>query len=176
MSPELPLIRPLTTADRRAIAFSFARLGERSRYQRFLAPIRELTPAQLERMALVDHWHHEGLIAYSPVPRSPIGLAEYVRLDTFDEAEPAIAVVDQWQRHGIGAALAGALRERALAAGVRRFTAIMLTANPGALAVARELGSVSVRRRYPELAELRIELSSHRPAAAATASRSPARL
>ena len=157
-----PLIRPLSAADRRAIAFSFARLGERSRYQRFLAPVRELTPAQLELMAHVDHWHHEGLIAYSPVPRSPIGLTEYVRLDAFDEAELAVAVVDAWQRRGIGSALATALRERALAAGVRRFNATVFAGNAGALALARKLGRPYVVGRYRDLAELRIELSPER--------------
>jgi GNAT superfamily N-acetyltransferase len=168
------LIRPLTSADRRAIAFSFGRLGERSRYQRFLAPVRELSPLALERMAQLDHWHHEAFIAYSPVPRMPIGLAEYVRLEAFDEAEPALAVVDAWQRRGVGSALAAALRERALATGVRRFRAVMLPGNRGALALARTLGEVRATGGY--LSELAIELSSHRPAASATAARSPVRL
>ena len=172
-----PLIRPLTAADRRAIAFSFGHLGKRSLYQRFLAPVRQLSPAQLERMARVDHWHHEGFIAYSPVPRSPIGVAEYVRLDAFDEAEFAIAVVDAWQRRGVGSALAAALRERALAAGIRRFTGTTLTANAGSVALARQLGRVRTARNYRDLAELRIDLlESHRPAAAPTASRSLVRL
>ena len=170
------VIRPLTPGDRRAIAFSFRRLGERSRYQRFLAPVHELSSLQLDRMTRVDHWHHEGLIAYSPPPRSPIGLAEYVRLDTFDEAELAIAVVDAWQRRGVGSALAAALRDRALAAGIRRLRATVLAGNHGALALARGLGEVRCARGYRDLYELEIVLSSHRPAASATAVRSPVRL
>jgi hypothetical protein len=36
------------------------------------------------------------------VPRTPVGLAEYIRLEQFDVAELAISVNDGWQRRGIG--------------------------------------------------------------------------
>ena len=79
------------------------------------------------------------------MPRSPIGLAEYMRLDAFDEAELAIVVVDAWQRRGIGSALATALRDRALAAGVRRFNATMFAGNAGAVALAAARGPATRR-------------------------------
>jgi L-amino acid N-acyltransferase YncA len=44
------------------------------------------------------------------------------------------------QRHGVGSGLLRALRERAIAAGIRRFTATMLPDNRGADALARALG------------------------------------
>jgi RimJ/RimL family protein N-acetyltransferase len=174
------LLRPLSPLDRRAVVFWFGRLGAGSRNQRFLAQVRELSPVQLERMVQVDHWHHEVVIAYSPVPRMPIGVAEYVRLKAFDEAELAVAVVDDWQRRGVGSALACALSERALNAGIRRFTAAMLRGNGGALAVARTLGRVELVGGQRDAAELRVQLSasspSHDRAARATASRSAVRL
>src|SRR5271155_1689525 len=119
------LIRELASFDRAAIAFAFGRLGEQSRYQRFLAVKPRLSERELDRLTAVDHWHHEALIAWSPPPpRAPIAVARYVRQADFDAAELAIAVSDDWQRRGVGRALLLGLRERAMRAGVRRFTAL----------------------------------------------------
>jgi RimJ/RimL family protein N-acetyltransferase len=134
-------IRELRPADHRALVFAFGRLSERSRYQRFLTARPELPARELARLMNVDHWHHEALIAFSPSPRSPIGIARYVRLDEFDAAELAIAVVDGWQRLGVGTALLAALTERARAAGIRRFHMSMLRDNQAARSLARKLGS-----------------------------------
>jgi L-amino acid N-acyltransferase YncA len=62
-----------------------------------------------------------------------------VRSDAFDCAEVAIEVVDAWQRRGVGEALMQALRQRALRAGIRRFTATVLSGNKGAFALVRRL-------------------------------------
>jgi RimJ/RimL family protein N-acetyltransferase len=146
--PRLPaasdiVIRELTPSDRAAIAFSLAHLGERSRYQRWLgAGPREAREAM--RLSATDHWHHDALIAFSPMPRTPVGLVEYVRLERFDVAELAISVNDGWQRRGVGRALVCALRTRAVAAGIRRFTLTVARGNGGALALARELGPLTV--------------------------------
>jgi RimJ/RimL family protein N-acetyltransferase len=151
------VIRELTPSDRAAIAFSLAHLGERSRYQRWLgAGPRETREAK--RLGAADHWHHDALIAFSPVPRTPVGLAEYVRLEQFDVAELAISVNDGWQRRGIGRALARALRARAVGAGIRRFTMTVARGNRGALALARELGECTVVGAEGPAMELRVEL------------------
>lgn len=162
MTPDAPpaalVIREVTSADRAAIAFSFARLGEESRYKRFLAPTPDLRPRDLDRLLSVDHWHRESLLAYSPVPRAPVGMAEYVRLEMFDVAEVAMAVADQWQRHGIGQALLGALRDRALGAGVRRFEFTTLRGNKGALALAHHLGKCTTASAGLGVIQLLVEL------------------
>ena len=133
-------IRELVSSDRRAVAFTFGRLSQGSRYQRYFTAKPALSVRELNRLLDVDHWHHEAVIAYSPPPRAPIGIARYVRLNEFDVAEVAIEVVDGWQRRGVGTALMAALRERALRAGIRYFTAAMLRDNAGARALARKLG------------------------------------
>ena len=142
MSSEPPriTIRPLEPSERRIVAFTFGRLSERSRFQRFFAPKPALTPRDLIRLLNVDHWHHEALIAFSPPPRAPIGIARYIRLDEFDAAEVAIEVVDGWQHRGVGIALLAALSERARSAGIRRFHVSMLRENVAARALARKLG------------------------------------
>jgi RimJ/RimL family protein N-acetyltransferase len=135
-------IRELRRSEHALLEFSFRRLGDESRYQRFLAVKPRLTEADLNRLTDVDDWHHYALVAFSPPPRAPVGVARYVRAAAFDTAEIAIAVVDEWQRRGVGRALALALRDRALRAGIRRFDATMLHGNHGAWALARELGAV----------------------------------
>lgn len=133
------LIRELTPADRLALVFIFRHLGSASRYQRFLGIKTELSRRELDYLTDVDHWHHEALIAWSPIPRAPIGVARYVRYEDFDLAELAVTVVDGWQRRGVGAALLAALSERASRAGIRRFTATMLHDNVGARSLVRRL-------------------------------------
>jgi RimJ/RimL family protein N-acetyltransferase len=153
MSAELT-IRAFTPFDRRALAFTFNHLSERSRYQRYLTAKPWLTPRELAGLVAIDHWHHEALIAFSPPPRAPIGVARYVRLEEFDVAEVAVEVVDGWQRRGVGTALMVALVERAQAAGIRRFHVSMLRDNGGARALARHLGSARVLSATGSLLEL----------------------
>ena len=133
-------IRPLRASDGRAVAFTFGRLSMRSRYQRYFSPKPALAARELSIRLGVDHWHHEALIAFSPPPRMPIGIARYVRLDDFDAAEVAVEVVDSWQHRGVGTALIVSLTERARAAGIRRLHMAMLRDNAGARALARKLG------------------------------------
>jgi GNAT superfamily N-acetyltransferase len=135
-------IRELTAGDRPALEFIFRRLGDESRYQRFLTPKRTLSPPEVGRLITVDHWHHEALIAWSPVPRAPVAVARYIRGRQFDVAELAVTVVDEWQRRGVGTELSRALRDRAHRAGIRCFTATMLWGNRGALEVVRRLAPV----------------------------------
>ena len=145
MSSEPPhiTIRPLEPSDRRIVAFTFGHLSERSRFQRFFAPKPALSPRDMSRLLNVDHWHHEALIAFSPRPRAPIGIARYIRVDEFDAAEVAIAVVDGWQHRGVGIALLAALTERARSAGIRRFQMSMLRDNVAARALAKKLGPLT---------------------------------
>jgi acetyltransferase len=148
------LIRPLERGDGPALAFVFARLGEESRYRRFLAAKRALSEADLARLTAVDHWHHEALIAFSPVPRAPIAVARYVRAGDFDLGELAVAVADDWQRRGIGGALTAALGDRAARAGIRRFRATLQRGNRGALALVRRLGPPTTTAAYGDVVEV----------------------
>lgn len=149
------LIRPLADTDRAALHFMFRRLGEDSRYQRFLGPKHRLGSADLDILMHVDHWHREALIAWSPRPRTPIGVARYARKEEFDLAEVAVTVVDEWQRRGVGAQLVTALRDRALRAGIRRFAVTLFRDNQGALALVRRFGPAETTARYGGVVELR---------------------
>jgi RimJ/RimL family protein N-acetyltransferase len=153
------LIRELNPSDRRALAFLMRRLGDRSRYLRFLTATPNVD-TEVDRVTGADHWHHEALIAISPAPRTPIGVTEYVRLDEFDLAELAIAVADDWQRRGVGRALLEALRTRVIATGVRRLITTVLPSNRAALALASQFGRLTVLESHRDLIELLVELTS----------------
>jgi RimJ/RimL family protein N-acetyltransferase len=59
-----------------------------------------------------------------------IAVARFVRLhDDPDAAEVAIVVADDWQRRGLGSALAAELAASARELGIRRFTATMASDN-----------------------------------------------
>jgi RimJ/RimL family protein N-acetyltransferase len=149
-----PLIRELTPADRNALAFVFDHLGLTSRYQRFMGAKKELTARELDYLTMVDHWHREALIAFRPLPRTPIGIARYERCEEFDCAEVAIEIIDGWQRRGVGAELLLSLGERAVRRGIRRFTATTLAGNRGALALARQFRLEPIARLPDGVIEL----------------------
>jgi GNAT superfamily N-acetyltransferase len=159
MSMEIE-IRPLTQSDRAAVAFALRHLGERSLYQRYLVGTGPPVRREVARLTDVDHWHHEVLIAFHVHPRIPIGVAEYVRTDRFDAAELAIAIADDWQRHGVGRALVRELRLRALNSGIRHFNATALFDNHGAAALIRELGEVQSTFAGGGATELTVPLSA----------------
>jgi GNAT superfamily N-acetyltransferase len=152
-------IRPIRPADRAPLAEGFERLGEESRYRRFLVPHGRLTPAELRYLTEVDHHDHEALVAIDAASGRGIGVARYVRLsDHPDAAEVAVAVADDWQGQGIGTQLMNALADRARAEGVSRFTALALASNPAILALLRDLGDVEVVDRQSGTIELSIAL------------------
>jgi RimJ/RimL family protein N-acetyltransferase len=156
------LIRPIEPADREALAAGFDRLSPESRYLRFLTPMRELGEPELDYLTQVDHHRHEALVAQLPDTGEGVGVGRFVRTDG-DEAEPAVAVADAWQRRGIGTALLDALADRAREEGIERFRALVLAHNTDAIAMLERLGSARMEHHGREV-EIEITL---RPAPAA---------
>jgi GNAT superfamily N-acetyltransferase len=137
------VIRPLEGADRRALSAAFERLGEESRYRRFLCATPRLTESQLSYLTEVDQHDHVALAAVDATFGSGIvGVARFVRLGG-PEAEPAIAVVDDCQGRGLGTALIAALVDRSREQGVTRYRATALAHN---VPVLRLLGAIGTLR------------------------------
>lgn len=140
------LVRQVTPSDKEAIATGFERLSPESRYRRFFAPMRRLSDADLRYLTEVDHQDHEALIAVGP-GREPLAVARYVRSpERPDEAEVAVAVVDEWQGRGVATALLEELVERAIDSGIRRFVAVVLEENAAALEL---FGSIAPNETGP---------------------------
>ncbi len=153
------LIRELSPSQRAVLPFVFERLGAGSRRQRFLGAKQRLHANEIDRLIDVDHWHREALVAWTPVPRTPVGVARYSRRERFDRAELAITVVDDWQRRGVGRALLLALGARALRAGVRCFELSTLMDNHGAMALARQAGRLRLIALDGGIAEMIVDIS-----------------
>jgi RimJ/RimL family protein N-acetyltransferase len=133
------LIRPIEAEDRRRIAAAFDRLSPETRYRRFFAPLERLSEQDLRYLTEVDHHDHEAVVAVNPENGAIIGVARYVRSDDPGEAEVAVVVGDPWQGKGIGSALLQRLVERARAAGIDHFIALVLSDNEDALELFRHL-------------------------------------
>lgn len=152
------IVRPVEPGDKELIREGFARLSERSRYQRFLAPVHELTPSQLRYLTEVDHHHHEALVAFDSAAGTGVGIGRFVRTDDPESAEAAITVVDAWQGRGLGTALCGLLAERARREGVRRFTALLLSQNRQMQEILATLGPSRVVSRDAGTVEVEVEI------------------
>ena len=136
------VIRPLRGGDRPALAAAFERLGEQSRYRRFLGPMPGLTESQLRHLTDVDQRDHVALAAIDSTSGSSIvGVARFIRLADGD-VEPALVVVDDWQARGLGTVLLAALVHVARAQGVRRFQAYVLADNVDMLRLLRGIGEL----------------------------------
>jgi acetyltransferase len=135
-------IRPLRDGDTETVKTVFDRLGERSRRFRFGRSLSNLTAAELKLLAQVD-FRHRVLVAYSGA--APVGIAHSVR-GPGRCAEIAFAVGDEWQRLGIGTALAKLLIEDAAAAGITQVWAVMRLENEAPLKLMGKTTTIVGRR------------------------------
>ena len=116
-------LRPLAPGDAAAVLGVFDGMGARSRELRFLTHKPRLTGAELRRLAAVDDRDHVAFLASAVPDHRPVGIARFVRsAEAGESADVAVAVVDAWQKRGVGTMLLAALVRRAREVGVRRFT------------------------------------------------------
>jgi GNAT superfamily N-acetyltransferase len=152
------LVRPIEPGDKEAMRRGFKRLSDRSRFQRFLAPVVSLSPRDLAYLTEVDHHDHEALAAFDVKSGDGVGVARFVRLEEPDVAEAAVTVIDAWQGRGLGTVLANLLADRAREEGIRRFTALLLASNQQMLDVLTTLGPTREVSRDDSTAEVEVEL------------------
>jgi GNAT superfamily N-acetyltransferase len=153
------VVRPVRPDDRELLLAGFERLGPASRYQRFLAPMAELSEADIVYLTDVDHHDHEALAAIDPATGEGVGVARFIRCaDRPDTAEAAVTVIDDWQGRGVGTALLDRLAERAREEGVIRLTALLLAENRDMLDVLEGVAPVRVVDRQRGTIEIEAEL------------------
>ncbi len=133
------LVRPIAPTDAPALQRGLEHLSPRSRHRRFLGTPR-IGPSELRYLTDVDHRDHEALGAADPATGAGLGIARYIRDPGTDSAEVAVTVEDAWQGRGLGTALLTRLAARARAAGIRRFTGLVLAENAPMLALMAKLG------------------------------------
>jgi GNAT superfamily N-acetyltransferase len=141
------VIRPVKPEDKPLFVTGFQHFGQESRYRRFMAYKKTLTPADLVFYTELDRTEHDAIGALDPKTGAGVGVARYLRsVHDPETAEVAVAVIDEWQARGVGGALLRRLAARAAACGIRRFCAAMFSENRAMLALLRDLGDVRVDR------------------------------
>lgn len=132
-------LRPQRREDRPLVAAFFDSLSPRSRYLRFLSPVRRLSPALLERLCAVDGQDHFAWLALHEGEIA--GLGRWVRTTGGASAEVALSVRDDLQGRGLGRLLLEALALVAPTRGVTCFELVTLSENRRALSLLRSAGA-----------------------------------
>jgi GNAT superfamily N-acetyltransferase len=102
-------------------------------------PLRELPPAELDRVTHLDPPNQLGLIAQTRAD-GVIGEARYALSPDRRECEFAVSVADAWHGKGVGRLLLADLESRARSLGARRLVGDVLRTNEAMQALARKAG------------------------------------
>ena len=144
------------------MAAMFSRLSTRSRYLRFMSPIRTVSASMLAYLAAIDHQRHEAVGAFDD--RVLVGAAHYFRSATDPtSAEIAAEVTDPYQGMGIGRRLMCELGRIARERGITRFDARTFFENKAAVSWVRNSGwRAATTLDGPEL-EISVEIPAALP-------------
>lgn len=153
------IVRPIRPEDRDLFVEGFERLGEESRYRRFMSYKKKLSDRELDFFTRLDHRRHEAIGAIDPATGEGIGVARmHVSEDDPTVAEAAVTVVDDWQGRGVGSLLLDRLTQRARELGVHRFVATLLTTNKAMLNLFEHLGCTRAHRDSLDVMSIDVEL------------------
>jgi RimJ/RimL family protein N-acetyltransferase len=136
------LVRPIVPEDEPLLHEAVAAMSERTVYFRFFSPLKRMPDALAHRLAVVDYNDRFALVARDK-PRGKeriVGVARYDRVVNTDVAEVAVAVIDEFQRRGLGSALMTILGKVATEHGIKTFTLIVLPENQQMLGLLRKMG------------------------------------
>jgi acetyltransferase len=151
LEEEIPLrdgrrvsVRPIRADDAPLLQRLFAGLSERSRYQRFMQYVSELSPAMLVRFTRIDYHRELALLALHGDELIAVG--RYAPDEDGRNAEFALVVADAWQGRGLGRQLLERLVKQARKAEYQALYGHILDANRDMLELARKLGFAAVGR------------------------------
>jgi acyl-CoA synthetase (NDP forming)/GNAT superfamily N-acetyltransferase len=151
-------IRPLTVADKPALAAFHSRQSPESIYRRFFSPKPELSEKELDHFTAIDMVDRAALVVESH--DEFIAWASYERWPGRNEAEAAFMVDDRRQGEGIATLLLEHLAAIARSNGIERFTAEVLGDNRAMLAVFAKAGWPLQRRFDSGVVDLDWDLAS----------------
>jgi acetyl coenzyme A synthetase (ADP forming)-like protein len=153
-------LRPPQAADVDVLVDFFARLSERSVYQRFHG-FPTVSPATVEPFVGPD-WEDSGALMGTLSGEDGervVALANFVRLRDPSCAEVAFAVADEFQGLGVGTRLLEQLADSAAEAGVATFVAEVLPDNAPMLRVFEDAGFDISRRLEGGTTEVRLQIA-----------------
>lgn len=142
-------IRPGTAGDRDELIAAFERFSEQSRYQRFFGPMPRLREPVLERLLDLDPERQLAWGIFDPTRRSETdgrsGLAIATARLFVDAdgrgAEASLAVVDDYQRRGLGRFLLELLVSTAAIQGIESIRFEVLAQNRAMRALLEQVGA-----------------------------------
>jgi RimJ/RimL family protein N-acetyltransferase len=148
-------IRPLRAGEEQTIRELYARLSDRTRYQRFLFLTRELPEPVLRLLVGVDYHHRLALVAEeaSEAGAAIVGLSSFSSLDD-ESAELGLVVRDDWQRQRVGTELARRVMQAAEDRGFHRFVANILPDNIAIRRIVKGSGEIVSAKTSAGLTEL----------------------
>jgi len=142
-------VRAIRPDDKSTILESWPEMSRRTRYFRFLRPIRELHDRELRYFTEIDHRDHVALIALDPEGSKPrsLGVARWIRdKDEPKVAEFALTVLDSYQGVGLGTHLLGDLVKTARERDVETLRGWVHSENHTMLYLFRKAGAEVVKR------------------------------
>jgi RimJ/RimL family protein N-acetyltransferase len=160
-------LRPIAPEDEPLLHDAVAAMSERTVYFRFFSPIKRMSDAMAHRLAVVDYHDRFALVASTHRPNLPsgaggkeriVGVARYDRARSTDVAEVAVAVIDEFQRRGLGSMLLAELARVARANGIRMFQLIVLPENREMLGLLRKMGWIHQARLAGGVYEIAFDL------------------
>ena len=154
-------LRPIQPEDEPLLHEAVASMSERTVYFRFFSPIKRMSDALAHRLAVVDYQDRFALVATTHKPSSKeriVGVARYDRAPQTDVAEVAVAVIDEFQRRGLGGVLLAELARVAKTHGISTFQLIVLPENREMLGLLRKMGWIHQAKLAGGLYEISFEL------------------
>jgi RimJ/RimL family protein N-acetyltransferase len=154
-------LRPITPEDEPLLHEAVSAMSERTVYFRFFSPIKRMSDALAHRLAVVDYNDRFALVATTHRPGSKeriVGVARYDRARDTDMAEVAVAVIDEFQRRGLGSVLLAELARVARQHGIKTFQLIVLPENREMLALLRKMGWIHQAKLVGGVYEIAFDL------------------
>jgi RimJ/RimL family protein N-acetyltransferase len=141
-SGETLAVRFVEPRDAEALQAYFRGLSIRSRYNRFLGAMSELSPTELDHFIHIGERDRFSVIAVMTIDGvdTIVGEARYGFEASTASFEFGVSIDDRWQGHGIGTALLRNLECRAAAFGARRLFGDTLRSNDVMIGLARKSG------------------------------------
>src|SRR5438105_10724061 len=142
-------LRPIVPEDEPLLHEAVAAMSERTVYFRFFSPIKRMSDALAHRLAVVDYNDRFAIVATSHRPTGKeriVGVARYDRARGTDVAEVAVAVIDEYQRRGLGGVLLAELARGARPHGIKTRSLIVLPDNREMLGLLRKMGWIHQAR------------------------------
>ena len=159
-------VRPIEASDEPLLHEAVAAMSERTVYFRFFTPLKRMPDAMAHRLAVVDYNDRFAIVATTHKPSGKeriLGVARYDRAAGTDVAETAVAVVDEFQRRGLGGALLTILARVAREHGIKTFSLIVLPENQQMLGMLRKMGWIHQAKLAGGVYEISFDLPDPHP-------------